>query len=397
MALSATESRPCRPYQRECQMKTTNELKLILEDHALWLASSASDGTRADLSGAQLDSVDLSDADLNGALLRGASLKGANLVNAQLAHADLSDALLQEADLSGSDLQMADFSGADLSRANLSNTTSSSGKELGKQLRGPRFRNAVLLGSSLQHSYCALSDFSGSQLRGADLRHAVLAGANLSTNDLSGISFQGAKLAGADLSNSILCEADLSGCELSATKFVGADLSRADVSDSNLQGANLADARVEGIRYDRKARFRGIRVASCYGSSRFRRFAQDQDYIEEFKEAHQGAYLLWLVTTDCGRSLSRVALWSFGLSLLFALIYLGLGEAAFSINNKETLGWNIFTTFYYSVVTFTTLGFGDITPHSPFAALIVMIEVVVGYVTLGILISILATKVARRS
>ncbi len=63
----------------------------------------------------------------------------------------------------------------------------------------------------------------------------------------------------------------------------------------------------------------------------------------------------------------------------------------------QTLRWSLFTTVYYSVVTFTTLGFGDITPRTPLAAGIVMLEVIVGYLMLGILISILATKVARRS
>ena len=74
-----------------------------------------------------------------------------------------------------------------------------------------------------------------------------------------------------------------------------------------------------------------------------------------------------------------------------------LGESAFVITQKDSLGWGPFTMFYYSLVTFTTLGFGDITPRTPIAAAVVMLEVVVGYMMLGILISILATKVARRS
>ena len=132
-------------------------------------------------------------------------------------------------------------------------------------------------------------------------------------------------------------------------------------------------------------------------SEDIRRFAEDQEYIEEFKEAYRMSYWIWLVLTDCGRSMVRVVLWSAGLTLLFALIYSALGEQAFAVSNKATLGWNFFTAVYYSVVTFTTLGFGDITPLTPVSAIVVMIEVVVGYVMLGILISILATKVARRS
>ncbi len=44
---------------------------------------------------------------------------------------------------------------------------------------------------------------------------------------------------------------------------------------------NLSDARVAGIKYDRrKMRCDGIRVAMCYGHAVFKRDAEDQDYIE---------------------------------------------------------------------------------------------------------------------
>jgi hypothetical protein len=49
------------------------------------------------------------------------------------------------------------------------------------------------------------------------------------------------------------------------------------------------------------------------------------------------------------------------------------------------------------VVTFTTLGFGDIIPVTTKASWWVMAEVVTGYVMLGGLISILANKLARRN
>jgi hypothetical protein len=52
--------------------------------------------------------------------------------------------------------------------------------------------------------------------------------------------------------------------------------------------------------------------------------------------------------------------------------------------------------FYYSFVTYTTLGFGDIVPNDWIGEIIVVAEVVIGYVTLGLLLSILANKVARR-
>ena len=56
-----------------------------------------------------------------------------------------------------------------------------------------------------------------------------------------------------------------------------------------------------------------------------------------------------------------------------------------------------FTPFYYSIVTYTTLGFGDVTPGHWLGEVIVTLEVIAGYLTLGLLVSILANTVARRA
>jgi voltage-gated potassium channel Kch len=52
---------------------------------------------------------------------------------------------------------------------------------------------------------------------------------------------------------------------------------------------------------------------------------------------------------------------------------------------------------YYSVVTLTTLGYGDVVPASPTAQVLAMCEVVLGYVMLGGLLSIFSNKMSRRA
>ena len=74
---------------------TTDELKNILEKHALWIRGDEH-GVKADLRGA-----DLYEANLSGADLRMANLRMANLRMANLRGADLSGADLYEANLSG--------------------------------------------------------------------------------------------------------------------------------------------------------------------------------------------------------------------------------------------------------------------------------------------------------
>jgi len=56
-----------------------------------------------------------------------------------------------------------------------------------------------------------------------------------------------------------------------------------------------------------------------------------------------------------------------------------------------------FTPYYFSIVTFTTLGFGDITPANKAGEIWLALEVILGYIMLGGLISIFANKLARRS
>ena len=75
---------------------------------------------------------------------------------------------------------------------------------------------------------------------------------------------------------------------------------------------------------------------------------------------------------------------------------MGTTDLAFKVTD-DTLPHTFSTYIYYSVVTFTTLGFGDIVPQTSKAAWWVMAEVILGYTRLGGLISIMATKLARRS
>jgi voltage-gated potassium channel Kch len=56
-----------------------------------------------------------------------------------------------------------------------------------------------------------------------------------------------------------------------------------------------------------------------------------------------------------------------------------------------------FSAVYYSIVTLTTLGYGDAVPASMSAQVIAIIEALLGYIGLGGLLSILSNKMARRS
>jgi uncharacterized protein YjbI with pentapeptide repeats len=340
----------------------------------------------ADLSGAKLDYADLRGVDFERANLSWANLYYAKVFLAHLDNANLYGAYLNRADFQRTTLQFAN-----LSEANLTLT---------------KFREARLACARLQNAESIYADFRDACLNDAILRDAILISAD----------FRGALLNNADLSCACLEEA----------KFGGANLNGAILYEADLTCANLNGACVTGVKYDRKGKYCGIRVEECYGSAQFKRHAQDQDWLEEFLDTRetwwQKAWAwFWGVSCDCGRSFYRWGLVSFLIALFFAYTFtrwpdwIWRGPTGWSLNFAydwmPTWYWNtlanicpqfnqpldFFSALYFSIVTFTTLGFGDIHATNLSAKFLVTVEVIIGYIMLGGLISILANKLARRS
>ena len=229
-----------------------------------------------------------------------------------------------------------------------------------------------------------------------------LAGANLSGRHLEGANLTRANLEGSNLSEAHLDGANLFQTNLQKAKLYRGSLREASLAETALEGADLmaadfSDAGLHDVSYDRRGRYRGIRIATAHGDQRFIRFAQDQAYIEEFRSKcwREPVFWVWLILSDCGRSMILWAAWSAVLAASFGLVFFhALGQRAFAVAH---LDWSVATCIYYSVVTFTTLGFGDIVPKTSEAAWWVTAEVILGYIMLGGLLSILANKLARRA
>ena len=295
---------------------------------------------------------------------------------------------LKNAKLMHMNLENANLAEADLEKANLSFTN---------------FKNANLAFSNLESAVFSFANFEGASFSGADLENAYLEDANLMGARLPGANLKNAKLANSNLKNAYLVDANLEGTILNAVNFRNANLSSvtfdqkvfwdlAKAARFNLK--KLWDQR-DNILLDTTIRCKGVNAATCYGSQQFKLFLQDQDFLEEFLEKKWGKaiFFIWWILADCGRSLGRWAGWSFLLALLFAFLFWHLGPDSF---NTQHLKFNFLNMFYYSVVTFTTLGFGDIIPKTTTAAMCVTIEVILGYVMLGGLITIFASKLSRR-
>jgi len=127
----------------------------------------------------------------------------------------------------------------------------------------------------------------------------------------------------------------------------------------------------------------------------FRRWAEDTDDLRQFKDRHPVWYWIWLFLADCGRSFSLWLTWSVALAAGFGFAF-RYAVRQFLVNGEQT-AVSLFDAMYFSIITFTTLGLGDVLPVDWVGKVWVAAEVVVGYLKLGGLISIFADKLARRS
>jgi uncharacterized protein YjbI with pentapeptide repeats len=304
---------------------------------------------RVDLSGEDLRDKDFTGADLDGANLSGCNLSGVHLFKASLRGANLS-----RADLSGAELSGADLSNALLEEANASNAGFGMAS----------LRSAKLFGAKLEGA-----TFSKSDLTGADLRCATLARARFR-------------------------ESNLTGCDFTSADLTGSDLSLATVAEASFRNADFRDSRLRSLKGFDRADWIGVDIhnVNLAGAYRLRRFVVDQNYLKEFRQSSPAAkwlYWVWWATSDCGRSITRWGLWIVAQTVLFAWLYSMVGV---DYGDQPTP----LSPLYYSVVTFTTLGYGDIVPVTPAAQLVAMVEVLFGYVMLGGLLSIFSNMIARR-
>lgn len=296
--------------------------------------------------------------------LRGADLTGADLRGVDLAGRDLTNARLFKADLRGANLQETNLTGAELSAANL--------------------KGAILDGAQCKRAGFGRADLSGASLFRADLEQASMTQAIL----------KGTNLHCVNLNHGRLREADLSGADLSEADLRYADLSLAKIKKTNFSNADLRHARLRMMKQFKKATWTGvdIRDINFAGAYLMRREIIDQNFIKEFRSYNWLSRILyypWMLTCDCGRSMFRWCCCIGVLLLIFAYLFT-LVDIDYG---KYPTG---LSPLYFSVVTMTTLGFGDVVPKSIGGQIVTMLEVSTGYIMLGGLLSIFSNKLARR-
>jgi len=282
--------------------------------------------------------------------------------------------------LVGANFEYACLQGADLLGANLKDA-----ELYGVELQNAILREACLQGVDIRDAYLQGANLISAKLQGAYLRHAELQGAKLVDANL-----QGADLAGASLQGASFIYAIVDGKTLIASCMID--------KDTDFAGVGLDSARVEP----------GLKQLLEYNIRRKR-------WEEYYKDHRWSSWFLrrfWNMS-DYGRSTKRI-LWTFvKYAFCFTILYLAVGYGCllFMGNGDAGLVQNLFTyeaageihevshwvvpvrAFYFSVVTMTTLGFGDIYANpagiwmSICGHLVLGTQVMLGYILLGALIT----------
>ncbi|MHB1463156.1 MAG: pentapeptide repeat-containing protein [Armatimonadota bacterium] len=369
--------------------------------------------------------VDLMNAELNGKVLSSVNLKHANLIGAELNGADLSEADLREARLNVADLSTANLLGANLSGAYL----------LFVHLNGADLAGADLSGAYLEKADMQETHLYKANLSGANLTDASLIGADLTGVDITGATLIGANLGITNVTDIIYDLKSMAGKYkgICVDSCFGYAVFKRDAQDQDYIDTLWANAKNQCPLYDRITKVHTwfielwAKWVGCKWLPLFKHIHNTTGLFCGIKHRRQQplqiiGIWLWGFLTDYGRSIPR-------LSLVAAMVIAGFGyyyqchpelvninapvqhsmppasSGGSTLNDylfgtpepASTPAMSGFTPYYFSVVIFTTLGLGDISPHGTGGQLAVISEVVLGYVTLGLLLSILGNKVARRS
>lgn len=317
---------------------------------------------------------------------------------------------LTDQDLSGLDLAGFDFSDCEMSRCNLF------------QAKCP---SANFDGATLYKAKLDEGEFLGATFKGANLSGCSAKKSGFGMSVISSANFFDANLEDATFVETQVIQSDFRAAKLDRSRFFGADLKQSDFSQAELKDSDLRETNVEGvsfynaslqrsqlrdIRNFKSANWIGtdIRDIDFSGAYLVRRHVIDENFLYEFRHQdnlHRFLYWGWNITSKCGRSMTRWGLFLALNILFFSCVYwamdqwmtpVGLDSHLKGIGGDSGLPGGFIPYLYFSVVTFTTLGFGDVSPVTVAGQVVLITHITIGYLGLGALLSILATKFASR-
>tara|TARA_B100002051_G_scaffold274156_1_gene314566 strand:+ start:2702 stop:3598 length:897 start_codon:yes stop_codon:yes gene_type:complete len=269
-----------------------------------------------------------------------------------------------------------------------------------------------------------------------DLSNFNLQEAQLEKIYLVNAKMTGCNLSKANLKNASMFEADLSNSNLFKANLEGANLKNANLERCNLLGANLSNAKLENVKWGKDYKvineleaedaykagdiklanekyreaeeiYRAIKISMQSqtlgdetGEFFIREMIAKRKQFKKFSAARIGSKVIE-ITTGYGEKLSNILFTVIGIIITCMLLYgiqgVSYGDTVIGFFSTD---YDLLTTLgqllYFSVVVYSTVGFGEMIPIGPLGKTVMMFEGIAGGLVLAILIIALYKKTMDR-
>ncbi len=249
-------------------------------------------------------------------------------------------------------------------------------------------------------------DRNGYRLINSDLYRANMSYSHLFKLDLSGSSLMKANLKGANLNHAVLKNTNLLGTRFENTSLDGVVWGDKVLQESRAELTTDKDEKQQ-LYHEAEDVYRNLRIAhdnqgySHTAGIFFRRemiMRRHQLPLLSFKRL---ASKLIDMFTGYGEQPAKIIVFSISTILLFAFMYAIMGVSAsneviqFDLQaDASSNAISFLNCLYYSVVTFTTLGYGDIVPLA-FTRFLAASEAFIGAFAMALFVVIVAKKTSR--
>jgi len=252
-------------------------------------------------------------------------------------------------------------------------------------------------------------DLRGVRIEQTQIDKAHLRRVNLRWAVFRDVGFKNARLEDCNLSHATFSEcylrhARFDGCDLVNARFDSCDFSQAVIAESRIDFASFKNCEIqlENIRFragaSEQAMVRVCRSLKLNAMS-MGNFADagELTYLEKTHERRalyaRGKWAAWL------SSALQDWMWGYGerpwrLALVMIFNIVAFGSLLHWLDPLPGKTW--WEHVYFSGITYLTVGYGDLAPHSPLARLLSVICAAAGIATFGLLIASVTKKIMHR-
>ncbi len=251
----------------------------------------------------------------------------------------------------------------------------------GTDMIGARFHNCDLVGANLRQANLTRAAFSDSSLAYADLHESYFIEAHFKQTD-----FMGARLA-----STVLWNADLAGIKhLRKKNFFESD-QEVDPSQAGINESNALQACETYRNIKHYLHRNGLYEDASWAA--YRELTMERRHFFKTKDFRYFPSLLMDLLSGYTEKPHRVIISSLAIVFFFSLIYYFLKIAVPS--SGATQAQTFWDNLYFSFITFTTVGYGDLIPRSePVFRILACVEAFSGPFMAGLYIFTLTRRYA---